>query len=189
MAGESRVPGEQNPFTVTGGIYGAHRLPPDDYARAAAERDKTFDALLVFIEWRHKIMVRFMLMVAGLFAAWHYLGDSRWQMRAVVLGVGAAASATMGLMEVVNAGLIGRLYERGAQWEYLMFNGVGVFGAIRQSDSDATRWPKGPTTSREMVDRVAKRRCLSYGVIVRVSYFCAAAALAAALVLTLVLRK
>lgn len=173
----------QNPFA----LY--ERLSPDDYTRAAAERDKTFDALLVFIEWRHKVMLRFMFMVAGLAAAWHYLGDSRWQLQAVVLAVGAVASATMTAMDAVNAGLLYRLYERGVQWERLMFNGVGVFGAIRQSKYDAERWSAVAATAPEVQVTLEKERRLSYGQVIKFMYGATALAFAVALAITLALRK
>jgi hypothetical protein len=122
-----------NPFHV------ASALAEQDYKKALAERDKTFEALQLFIDWRHKIMVRLMIAIAAVAAGWHYLTDDQWQLRSALLAGGGFLAAVMAKMDEVNAGQLARLYERGAALERLMFDGVGVFGTIRNVQVDAER--------------------------------------------------
>ncbi len=111
----------------------------DEYERVRAERDKTFEALLLFIDWRHKIMIRFMVASAAFAAGWHYLDGRSWQLQALDLLAGSFFAGVMARMDTVNAGHLTRLYERGAWLEQQMFGGVGVFGAIRNKPQDAAR--------------------------------------------------
>ena len=48
-------------------------LSDELYLRAKDERDKTLEALQMFIDWRHKVTVRFMVATAASLAGWHYL--------------------------------------------------------------------------------------------------------------------
>lgn len=146
-------------------------LDKDDYAKALAERDKTFQALELFIDWRHKVMVRFMIATAALAGTWNYLGRDRPELRVVLLLAGACFAVLVAMMDRVNAGHLSRLYERGATLERLMFAGVGVFGAIRNDPADVKRitWDTGAAVAKDV--RQARSRRASYTWLLRSMYW------------------
>lgn len=166
--------------------FQASVLSKQDYTKAQDERDKTFEALQLFIEWRHKIMVRFMIAIAAAGAGWNYLDDDQWQLRAAALGSGAFLAAVMAKMDQVNASHLARLYERGAALEQLMFDGVGVFGAIRNAQVDAERvtWvTSGPAGL--MAARRGRSSRASYTWLIAFLYWSAAATFGVAAISTI----
>jgi hypothetical protein len=156
-------------------VFARPQLTAANYAKAAAERDKTFEALVLFIDWRHKIMVRFMLGVVGFVTAWHYLTYDRWQLQTLDLAAGALFAGVMARMDDVNAKHLVRLYERGAALEQLMFAGVGVFGSIRNRQVDADRVGRLTDESLADVVKAARPATASYTWLIAVLYWSTAA--------------
>lgn len=154
------------------------------YARIVTERDKTFEALQMFIDWRHKVMVRFMVLAAAALGAWHYLPEPRWQLQAVALVAGAISSELMVQMDRVNAGHLSRLYERGAALEREILTGVGIFGAIRNEPQDALRITWITAGSQSALKVAREPRTSSYTKLIELMYRATAGAFAIGAVAT-----
>jgi hypothetical protein len=93
-----------------------------------------------FWEWRHKVLTRFMVAIAGLMAAcgWFYKEPTLKKFVFVPLLLGVIFSLVSFLLDRVNTSVLRAAYHRASEIEKTMTTEGGIFTSIHNIHS--TRW-------------------------------------------------